>query len=344
MFEADDADRWRTTKRIVTTARHLIAELQQRHPDAYAFAATDPHAALAQIPHLTVVRDNTARNAICPIDGTYNAVTATIRYRETGNPARDHFTLLHELGHHLLAINDDWNYDVVPLLHRAKLTTHVEERLVNAFASLILIPDEQANLAFRRGVSASAALDLYLTTNASATACLARCLLEPGHRMVLLATGHGHVWYAQSNGEPYAPSADVEQPSIAHGAHRAITGDGATKFSGHEGIHYRSGKTNPNVTWDIRVHDTLVFAVVEPTLIDTRVSASPTTWTLTCLAACGETFTADDAAETCRTCGERRCPRCHGCECRNETHCSNCTIALPTASARAGKTLCDECE
>lgn len=344
VFVADSADTWRTNARILEAARYLIGELEQRHPDAATLAEADPHTALSHIPGLLVTIDHTARNAVCPIDGTYDAATTTIRYRPAGNDARDRFTLLHELGHHLLAINDDWNYDVVPLLTQTKNAAHVEERLVNAFASLLLIPDEQADEAFRTGVTAAAARDLYLTTNASATACLSRSLLEPGDRLVMLGTGGGHIWYAQSNGEPYAPSAAVEQPAIAHGALRALQGDGTARFTGHEGIRYRSGKANTRVAFDICTEGTLVFAVITPTRFDSRVDNTSAEFTLTCVAGCGATFTPVEAGDTCSRCGETRCPRCRGCECLREIYCSRCTIALPTVRARAGSTLCEECE
>lgn len=344
-FAPVTAERWRTTEHIVATVRDLIVELAARHPVAASLAPIDPYAALAEIPDLNVVRDNTTRNPTCPIDGTYNAATATIRYRQTGNPARDHFTLLHELGHHLLAISDDWNYDVVPLLSEANVTRHVEERLVNAFASLVLIPDEKADQAFQRGVTATAARDLHLATEASATACLSRCLLEPGNRMAMLANGHGKVWYAQSNGEPYAPSADVEQPAIAHGALRALNGDGTARFSGHEGIRYRSGKTNPHVNWDMCLDNDLVFAIVEPARFDSRTHRSmPNEWSLTCLAGCGATFTLEESTGSCPKCREARCPRCRGCECPREAFCERCTLALPTARARTGARRCEDCE
>lgn len=329
----------------MATARALIANLAERHPEAASHAAINPNAALASIPDLHVVVDNATRNPTCPIDGTYDPATATIRYRQTGNPARDHFTLLHELGHHLLAIDDDWNYDVAPLLAEANLARHVEERLVNAFASLLLIPDDRANAAFASGVTATAARDLYQHTSASATACLARCLLEPGSRLVMLANGHGNVWYAQSNGEPYAPGTDVEQPAIAHGALRASQGDGAARFTGHEGVRYRSGKSNPHVNWDICLDGTLVFAVVEPTRLDSRTdNRAPAEWTLTCLSGCGATFTHEESPARCPTCREARCPRCRGCECQREVICDRCTLALPTARARTGATRCEDCE
>ena len=343
-FIADSADAWRHNSRILQAARHLIAELHHRHPQAATLLGADPITALPHIPGLRVVIDHTARNPVCPIEGTYDAATTTIRYRPTGNDARDRFTLLHELGHHLLAINDGWNYDVVPLLTQAKVKIHVEERLVNAFASLVLIPDEQADSALARGVTAVAVRDLYLSTEASATACLARCLLEPGDRLVMLANGAGHVWYAQSNGEPYAPSTEVEQPAIAHGALRAIQTDGTARFTGHEGIRYRSGSTNTRVAFDICTEGSLVFVIVEPTPFDLRVDNTRFEFSLTCVAGCGATFTPEEAPGRCATCSETRCPRCRGCECPRETYCTRCTIALPTARATAGMTVCEECE
>jgi hypothetical protein len=333
---------WKRPPVLTDAVRHLIGAFADANPDAFALAAHNPLRALTVIPGLAVIADPTARTATCPIDGTYEAKTATIRYRAFYN-ARDHFTLLHELAHHLLAQDERWCFEVQPALGVEGAA--VEELLCSTFASRILIPDDAAQTAFTRGVTAQAIRDLAATCNASATACLVRALEEPGHRLVMLTDRAGNIWFVQGSGEPFAPSRRTPQPAIVDLLARAE--DHPEQHASREGgvgIVYGTGNTNPHVAVNVAIDGGFVFAVIEPTGQDARLDSRTAEWHLTCLNGCGHMFAPNESPRTCTTCREPVCPRCHGCECRQDILCERCFITLPSQRAKDGNTLCEECE
>lgn len=349
MFPSATPTQWSDNHVIRQACDALTDDLATRWPNAATRIRTDPLAGIGYIDGLRVVDDRTARGTECPIDGTYDPETTTIRYRRTGNTGRDNFTLLHELGHHLLAINEQWCYDIAPALDRANVGKTVEELLVSTFASRTLIPDDIAAQAFRRGVTAQAVAELNRTTEASATACLVRALSEPGHRLVMLTDHVGQPWFAQTTGEPWSPGTRTRQPAIEAAAARAIDSDGNHRLDGGEGLRFGTGNTNHRVVFDVNVDGSLVFVIVETTAFDARIHNprardDSATWTLDCVAGCGNTFTTNESPGRCQTCGENKCPRCRGCECNQPAFCARCTLALPTARAHAGHALCEECE
>lgn len=337
-------DGWRRPEVLNAAVDHLLYRFATDHPDAYQLADSAPWDALKNIPNLTVLSDATARTPTCPIDGTYDADTTTIRYRSMGE-GRDRFTLLHELGHHLLAQDEAWCYETRPALKTEG--QRIEELVCSTFAAHLLIPDVVAAAAFTNGVTAAAVRDLNATTYASASACLTRALTKPGNRLVMLTDLEGRIYYAQSNGEPFAPSRRTPQPEVAALIIRAQTTDEQrVARAGGQGILYSTGTTNTDVRFDVAVNGGLAFVIVEPTVVDTRLDqrADRAEWDITCVAGCGESFPRSESPRTCNTCGEPVCPRCNGCECPRTVACTVCWLALPTARANAGYTVHEECE
>lgn len=251
---------------------------------------------------------------------------------------------MHELGHHLLAISEEWCFVVAPALAKAGKDRAIEELLASTFAARTLIPDTLAKEAFARGVTSTAVAKLASQTQASSTACLVRALAEPGERLVILAQPDGTPWFAQTTGTPYAPSIRVRQPSIETAATRANQGSGTFHLTGSHGLRFASGNVNPHVSFDVTVRGGLVYVVVESTRPDSRLRTGSDGWQLDCLAGCGHTFTASEAGDPCSACSEAFCPRCRGCECRRARICERCTLALPAARERSGQTICEDCE
>lgn len=344
MFPTSTADGWQTREIQEVARDHLISLFESRYPQAAETASFDAVGAVECLPDVEVIEDPHYRSRGCPIDGTYDPDPPLIRYRPYYN-RRDGFTLLHELGHHLLATDDTWCLRVWPMLNEVKgLASRVEEDLVNAFAAGVLIGADIALDAFAEGVTSAAIAGLYESTGASAAACLVRGLRETGDRLVMLCGRDGLTLFAASNGEPYNPGAGVTQPAVAQAVTRIGGLEGTRRIDGGDGVRYRSGKAFTRVRFDVTVRDQLVFVIVEPTAIDTRVQAFDE-WHLTC-PACGHSFTQDASTGLCATCREPLCPRCRGCDCegRAATYCQRCFITLPTARAGTGATLCEDCE
>ncbi len=337
-------DQWSSGHVIRQASEALLRTVTERWPTAAQNLATAPIDAARHIDNLTIVTDGTVRHPACPIDGTYDPQTHTITYRETQSQGRNNFTILHELAHHLLALNEEWCYDIAPALARHNKERTVEELIASTFAAQTLIPDDLADEAFANGITSHAVVKLAQQTAASPTACLVRALAEPSERLVMLTNLEGVPWFVQTSGTPYAPGKHVRQPAIEAAAQRAQTGTGSYRLVGGEGLRFGTGKVNPHVAFDVTVEQGLVYAIIETTPLDSRITATSEGWTLDCLAGCGHTFTANESPGNCGRCSEARCSRCRGCDCRVSTLCQSCTITLPVARAQQGHKQCENCE
>jgi hypothetical protein len=344
MFPNVKPEEWTTAAVQAAATDHLLALLQARYPETAALAAANARAAVAAVPDVELIEDFSITSRGCPIDATYEKDPPRIKFRPSYN-RRDNFTLLHELGHHMLATDQSWCLEIAPGLDRANgLGRRVEEQLVNAFASALLIEAATARAAFDRGVTSAATRDLYETTpGASATACLVRALSEPGDRLVMLCDHEGNTYFSGTNGEPYSPGCGVVQPTVAAAAERAVQQGGTCRIEGGEGVLYKSGKSNTFVRFDVTVRGTLAFVIVEPVPFNPRLPGTAE-WQLSCLA-CGDDYAPPDSPGSCTKCGEPRCPRCRACECADVVvACERCFVALPKARASTGDTLCEDCE
>lgn len=320
---------------IPAVAARLSASLRSKYPDAAARIETDPFGALDDVPDVTIERRTGRVRGACPVDGSYNAGPPTIiTIYETGTPERDNFTCLHELGHHLLANDEGWQYEDKPALgDRAR---YIEETIVNAFAAHELIPDNLLHTHVGPHVTAASVLELYLASNASASASLMRSLDIPGNRLVMLTDLAGTTWFSDSTGEPFSPGTNVPQPGVAAAIDHARNGNGTHRAVGGHGIAYRSGKTNPWVEIDVAVHDGMAFVVAHPTPRDSRAPGA-SDWTLTC-ANCGHEFAPAESSGFCTGCREHKCPQCRACECTDTQPpiCTRCFVALSVSEANDG--------
>jgi hypothetical protein len=338
------AEAWFGPEPIAAATDHLLEAAEAIHPGVLDQCRWDTRGALELVPGLLISEDHSLRPRACPIDGTYDPATRSIRYRPVSE-RRDRFTLLHEFGHDLLAIDTEWSLRVAPALDKLRYGRQVEEKIVNRFASRVLITDQEAENAFARGVTAEATASLYDIGTASATACLVRALGEPEQRMVMLTDLTGRPWFTESNGEPYAPSREIRQPAIEKAALRADETDtGGFSGVGLGGIEYKSGKTFSDVRIDVATRGGMVFAVITALPRDLRVSVGFSEWHVECLAGCGRTFTQEESPGLCDRCREPKCPSCRGCDCEvhQQEFCSRCFTQLP--KARRGQVICEDCE
>lgn len=333
------AQSWREQATVAKAAEHLLETLDAL--DLRDPARIDTHTAVESVPGVTVIEDWSLRPKTCPIDGTYLAETQTISYRPMSE-RRDRFTLLHELGHHLLALDTQWSLGIAPMLDQAGVGVLVEERIVNEFAARVLIPEQDAHTAFERGVNAEAVARLYDRGQASASACLVRALSHPGERLVMLTDLTGHPWFVDSTGEPFSPGKHVHQPALETAAARAAQAGGTFTGVGLGGIAYKSGKTFSDVKIDIALRGALVFAVITALPRDVRVSGDSAEWRVVCIDGCGREFRQEESPGICSECQEPRCPGCRQCACSTPVLCERCFIALPVL--RQSRGLCEDCE
>lgn len=336
------AAEWLGQALVSQASSHLREALRASSPEVAAIASADPQGALALVPGVTVRWTYDQPKGACALGGVYDGDSEppTITLRRFTNDKRNNFTALHELGHHLLYGDEDWQYRVLPTLgDKARV---VEEKIVNDFAATLLVPTSVVQRHLGAGVTATGLRQMVAETEASATTCCISALNLPGQRLVMLADVEGRIWYSDSNGTPYNPGKRVVQPLLATAAERAL-GEGQHTLVGGEGIRYSKGWADTDVRIDVALHEGLVIAVVTSTRPDSRTRLSAD-WNEEC-AACGAHFRLDASSGQCATCGDWKCSECRGCECTNAKSvvCTRCWVALSVAEVGKGLTVHDDC-
>lgn len=218
------AGEWSTQRVVVLVSQHLRDELDLRYPGVRALAAHDPLAALDMVPDVEVRWTTQPPKGECQLGGVYDGDRdpALITVRESPNETRNYFTCLHELGHHLFAQDEVWQYEVLPGLGRHARRT--EEKIANDFAASLLTLDDEVERHLGAGVSARGIVSLIRQTQASATSCCVRAFHLPGERLIILADHAGGIWWVDSSGSPFTPGRKVHQPARVRAIERAIEG------------------------------------------------------------------------------------------------------------------------
>ncbi len=125
-----------------TLANTLCAKLA---PDELDLLREDPFEAIPLIdPELTIVLVSEEQEVTsCSVEGFYHEATRSIRVQRAASERRTRFTAIHEFGH------DRARHDVDVARYLASLSASVsrktEERVADAFAAAVLIPDRAVN-------------------------------------------------------------------------------------------------------------------------------------------------------------------------------------------------------
>jgi hypothetical protein len=262
-------------------------------------------------------------------------------------PARQRFTALHELGHHL--IEHDGPLNDLDLDNRARR----DEDICNEVAASILIPADAVTEHLSAGAfTARDVAALHRAVNASRAACCvaaARQLRRPG--CVILGTADGlavftahhpsTAWHIARQ-TPQGPDSLLVRAGRAHGGHaQEVT---VARFA--------SGNSSGQLQGDAFADDDgWVFAV----LVDDTHSpwtkgisfptadTGPASETIECprCSWTGEVYTAQ-----CRSCGDRTCPSCGRCSCPSgptERLCGNCYERRPVNQFEGPDSFCVDC-
>jgi hypothetical protein len=331
---------WLTPEGIAHAALHLRQQFTRRYPKAARDAAEYPEGVCEHMDDVELVEEVTPVGG-CGVGGLYvpDVARSRIVVRKVGN-RRDGFTVLHEVAHHLQYIDEEWSLTARPTMPQGKERL-VAEKVADAFAATVLIPDEHVRTVFTTGVTAAAVRELYRTSAASATACCVRALVQPGQRLVMLTTHDGRPWYADSHGTPLNPGRRLAQPLVAKAVERV--GDAGTARLRGGGIVYSTGRTDTDLTADVAVEDALVFVVATSTPHDARVDLELCS-EIVC-GHCDEIYTAGESTRRCADCGTWECPGCGRCDCEQPaTYCQGCYVQLPAIRAQAGLGQCESCE
>jgi Zn-dependent peptidase ImmA (M78 family) len=288
----------------------------------------------------------------CSCDGAFwGSPRPTIAYRPTPGSRRENFTILHEVGHHLVR----GNVDVLSAL--ADIGTdgglEAEERVCHLFASRILLPKVLLDqILVGQRPQADHAPRLYEASNASREACavaLANRLGCFGY-VVLAEVSTSSVRFAASSPEcPYVWRRGSKLRS-SHNIWRAVQRDGG--FRGEGPVEWAGG--SKGMWLDALAEGDLVYAVFAQernwaapglNLLEGGVtSARPIALSGTC-AHCGE---ATWGYQPCEKCGDVRCRKCDRCGCgapsQATRQCPRCHLARGPGLFRKGSSICVDCE
>lgn len=148
----------------------------------------------------------------CSVAGGYRELPPTLIVTMSMSKRRQHFTLLHELGHHLQRTHIDLGRAV--LRHKDRLG--FEDAACDAFAASVLLPDDMVDDACVAygGVTAQTAVDLFEASNASRAAIAVRIAGRlKGAGAVAVLNESGVVTFAAARGSIFPPARGSDQSS-----------------------------------------------------------------------------------------------------------------------------------
>lgn len=320
--------------------------------DARADLARDPWTALPERFDLEVAVLDTPPSGACGLDGTYDRAHSQVKVAVRSSRRRMHFTLLHELGHHLFR-------SYRPCIeYAAKLPRDkrgpMEERVANAFAAEILLPSDEVTPLLGDGqVTARKVVQLFEMYPASRSACAQRVSEHcRGNGYVVVAEGDV-IWYAAPFGEQmtYPVRRGTVQPPGSPIVEAATRG----RWQGRGKLTFRSGRATPTFNVDALVDGDFTFAV----FTDGQFPSSQ--WRLPDVddefldapeVACDVCDETRPSWARCERCSAITCPECGACpKCKLKKasvasrQCPGCFVTRPASSFPAGSELCtDECQ
>lgn len=200
----------------------------------------------------------------CSVAGGYRETPPTLIVAESMSRRRQHFTLLHELGHHIQRTHLDLGRTIMRQADRVGF----EDAACDAFAASVLLPDDMVDDASTAygGPTAQTAVDLFEMSNASRAAIAVRIAgrLKGGGAVAVLNEA-GIVTFAAARGSVYPPARDSDQSNNPL-VRNALEGYGVQDIWARDDaqIFYRTGHTSNQLygqaAW---VGDRLIAVMVE---------------------------------------------------------------------------------
>ena len=291
---------------VIRRARTLA---ERYDDDARELLAYDPVSIVGSMPGITI-QYVPRRGSRCELDASYDSDTGIITLDSAASESRLRFSCLHEFCHREIDLDGDisdwlWSLDG----HRADAT----EKLCDAFAAEILVPNATIDDRLPPKFSARHVARLFADSPASREACVVRSaehLGGPG--LVVLADEYGKVRFSSSRSLQMRLGRGVQQSDS-----NVLTRAGISEYAaivGREKFTLRSGQmTYTDFAGDaVRTDDGYVFGVFRDAGadVDMRGIAFETKKTWMCNG-CGEDIYDED---WCNACSRKICQTC-GCLC-----------------------------
>lgn len=281
----------------------------------------------------------------CDIDGSYDHDRCIISVDAAAVATRRRFTILHELAHALGRIDGEFQDWLFQFETAGRLE---EERVANAFAGLILLPDDLVSQHIpAEGPCAADVQRLAADSSASREAACVRAAQKlRGAGMVTLSQG-STVQLAINRGLPFAIRRGTDMGSSS------VFAEASRKHSlRRSGVRIRFPQSRVEssmleadaVTDETGYTFTVLMAGSAPWVPLTAISSAPLGHEIDCQQCDRARLT---FKPECQRCGDRPCPE-HGCSCRARQRaarvrrCRVCNTELPVAE-RADVILCYMC-
>jgi hypothetical protein len=324
----------------------MVAELERLKPGASERLARAGLTELQTWPELIVRRvAENQTGARCSVAGAYDSgPPARISVATSASTARQDFTALHELGHHL----QKSSFDLMDAFEQqADGGLLLEDAACDAFAAEILLPAALVERHFSpTGPTAGGIVDLWQASGASRMAVCVRSvqhLIAPGH--VLLLGADGRIAFAASHGLPplRRGSFQGDIPIIDRARAAGGRSQGLTQVRYRDGILGRElyAQTAPMDGYLIAVlvTDLAPWRSLAPSTLDTGPEASE----FIC-EHCGQEYSSFGPA--CLSCRIPKCPDCGRCGCAPrvvERQCPGCFALHPLTMFVDGAERCLDC-
>ncbi len=334
--------------------RGLDERLEKTLPDnTREELARDPVAAIERLGIRVVTLSTPFPSDECGCDGVYfPEPRPTIAYTPTQRSRRENFTLLHELGHHLIRRDDDVNSDLADLDEEDG--ADAEEKLCDAFAGRTLVPDRVvAEILMGRSPEASDLDRLFENSIGSREACAIRlaermpcfgyvAILDPAQHKVRFASASPHCGYRWRRGSDLPSGHPVWN---AVNSVKGFRGEGEVVWERHR----------KNIWLDAVASGPVVIAIfsedrywkADGLNLLSGTSAAPArsiSMSGTCKHCGADTW----GNRACNICGDVKCRSCGRCGCgareRLTLVCSRCRLTKASTQFPAGSTTCRDCQ
>jgi IrrE N-terminal-like domain len=328
-------------------AGFLTQQLQTSHGQLFtAIREADALEAVNADDTITLVIVDGGTSGACSVAGTCDVERRTITVSRA-SAGRMRYSVLHELGHLLMAECDDYQDAYVDLLDAVSDRARLTEDVCEAFAASLLLPDSEKQIANHSvTLDARGLRDLANGVGASREACavwVSQHMSAPGY--ALICQRNGLLQFAARSGDSIPLSRGASQ--LGSTLQPLFGGALAVRERGR--LRFGSGALGEELYIDAVRDEQLVYAVATTDSPDWPVLHQPFVQpTVEAIEGwCEECSTSFRAYRTCTNCGAPKHQECDSCECPPGTGvarvCTNCFLEQHTSRFDGSSAVCRDC-